>query len=419
MVRLRVTVVASATLAIALMYSAAPATAARATASAGTSGQRISPSPSMTPRPLGYSHLAEPAVTGPSDYFDGNSCTGVTNTVCMAVGAYHPASTWNGLSETYNLSNSSSWAVWAVPSPATKPNIFGNEVSCASPTDCLFVGDHYNRTSTAQLAEAWNGATWQVVDSAGPSRTTFSAFYDVSCPTTSFCLLVGEADMGKRFHATAYTWSNQKTLKQLRVPAPAHSHGSFLAGLACASAAACMAVGNYKDAAGALLPYAERWHDGSWKVLATPGISGQRKALFNGASCFSAIRCVAVGYVGAHTVHAFAEVWSHGKWRVSTVRKSYSGFIGVSCPSAGTCFAAGFNGSHPLVEKWNGRSWVTQQVSGNSTNPYADLTHVSCVSTTNCEAVGYTYRSSAPTGDLTLAEAWDGHNWTEQTTPNP
>jgi hypothetical protein len=180
-----------------------------------------------------------------------------------------------------------------------------------------------------------------------------------------------------------------------------------------------MAVGNYKNAAGAWLPYAVRWHNGSLRLLSMPSIKGQRDPFLQGDSCPSPTLCVAVGGVGAKVSHAFAEVWSHGKWHVSTVRKTASSFSGVSCPGIGKCFAGGWTGGNPLIEKWNGRTWVTQRVSNTSINPYAVLQHVSCVSATNCQAVGYSYRLSAPTGDLPLAEAWDGHQWIQQTTPVP
>jgi hypothetical protein len=44
---------------------------------------------------------------------------------------------------------------------------------------------------------------------------------------------------------------------------------------------------------------------------------------------------------------------------------------------------------------------------------------VSCVSTNDCEAVGFSYNRRVSTSDLTLAEKWNGHKWTVQATPNP
>src|SRR5215813_4864873 len=123
---------------------------------------------------------------------------------------------------------------------------------------------------------------------------------------------------------------------------------------------------------------------------------------------------------------AFAEVWNGGKWHLSTLRRSPSRFIGVSCPARNHCFAAGYTFSAggtfslPLIEAWNGRTWTTQHpVQTPAPNSGGDLQHVSCVTQNNCEAVGFSFDPSVSNSDQTLAEKWNGHRWTVQTTPNP
>jgi hypothetical protein len=44
---------------------------------------------------------------------------------------------------------------------------------------------------------------------------------------------------------------------------------------------------------------------------------------------------------------------------------------------------------------------------------------MSCVSRSDCEAVGFRFKPAGTGNDQTLAETWDGHHWTVQTTVNP
>lgn len=364
---------------------------------------------------------------GSNDYFNGDSCT--SSSFCMAVGAFHLNGHTPGLSE---VLSGGSWVAESVPSPSRGVNIFANEVSCASPTSCLFVGDHWarQRGPFANLAEAWNGSSWRIVTARGPAGTGISALDDVACPTTRFCLAIGFAGTHRHFQDTAYTWKNGSTWRQIRVPRPSHARNSELGGLACFSSRNCMAVGNYRSASGRYLPFAVRWHDGRWKLLTTPNVRRQRFTVFQGISCPTATRCVAVGDTVDNTrggfFHAFAEVWSGGKWHVSTLRRAPSVFFGASCPAFNRCFASGYTFpagatfAHPLIEAWNGRSWTTQHPVQTPAPHSGDvLMHVSCVTRSDCEAVGYSFNPHASNSDRTLAEMWNGHRWAVQTTANP
>jgi hypothetical protein len=175
----------------------------------------------------------------------------------MAVGAFSPGRRTVGLSEMLSGGN---WVAEPVPIPSRAPNVFANEVSCGSPTSCLFVGDHYLRGHPgSNLAEAWNGSSWRIVTMRNPPFTAFSGLVDVVCPTAGFCLAVGFAGTGRRSHDTAYTWKNGTTWHRPAVPKPRGARNSELSGLACADVADCMAVGNYTSATGHNLPFAASW----------------------------------------------------------------------------------------------------------------------------------------------------------------
>jgi hypothetical protein len=412
MLQLRSIMFASLAVGAALLASTVPAAATTRTAPIAQAGD-----------------AAAPAAGGSNAYLNSDSCT--SSTFCMAVGAFSRNGNTPGLSDMFN---GTKWVAEPVPSPRHRANIFANEISCASQTSCLFVGDHFGRPRGpyANLAEAWNGSSWRIVASKNPPSADFSALDDVACPTATFCLAVGFAGSGHRYQDTAYTWQNGKTWHRITVPSPRHARKSELGGLACADATDCMAVGDYTSASGRYLPFAVRWHDGRWKILATPAVRGQRSTTFQGIACPVATRCIAVGDTVDNTrgrfFHAFAEIWSGGKWRVATLRQPPSFFLGASCPAPDRCFASGAtfptkaSVAQPLTETWNGRKWKTLDADAGRT-PAPDsgdvLAHISCITPSFCEVVGHRFNPRVANSDRTLAELYNGHRWTIQTTPNP
>lgn len=103
--------------------------------------------------------------------------------------------------------------------------------------------------------------------------------------------------------------------------------------------------------------------------------------------------------------------------------------VAVSCASSASCTAVGnYSGPAgvqlPLVERRDGDAWSVQTAVIPHGASSALLTGVSCPSSTNCVAVGYsTYTftvAGGTTGEqVTLAEHWDGSAWSIQPTPNP
>jgi hypothetical protein len=408
-----------ATATTALLAIALPAAAATTPGAAQPSGRVAEATASGR-------QAASAAASGSDDFFDGNSC--VRGGFCMAVGSYTLSGAQVGLSE---MLSGGTWTTEPVPSPTTGPNVFGNEVSCTSPTNCLFVGWHWagKNGRTSNLAEAWNGSSWRIVATAGPAKSTASGLNDVACPTTKFCLVVGNAGPANHYQDTAYTW-NGSTLKRISVPKPGGARWSELAAVACSSSTNCLAVGNYDNRSGRNVSFAARWHKGRWQLLTIPAIHGQRFAFFEGISCATSTLCMAVGQTEDTTreeyYHAFAEEWSGGKWHLSTLGRKASFFYNVSCPSRTRCFAAGYgfpsltSFAHALIETWNGRTWSSQRPVETAAPSSGDvMTHVSCVTSLDCETAGFSFNPGGSNSDQTLAEQWDGHGWALQTTVSP
>jgi hypothetical protein len=430
--RTRAVLAAGPALAIGLAFcaavpaqAAAPSAAARATATGGAGTGALA----ATPRPGSLAAKAGPNAPGDSAIvfagLFGDSCVPSQNSTpyeCEAVGYWDDGDDYPGLAL---FSTGGAWTSGDNMGTPPEPNAVTQpgEVSCAEVTaelpDCLAVGIHYNFNGSDVQFAAWGGANFfQVVQGRNPRGTTWSSMDDVSCPTSTFCMVVGAAGRKNTSFATAYTW-NGRSLRALSVPGPRYGHDAELGGLSCVSSTFCVAVGNYENRAGRSLAYAAIW-TGRWRVESAPTVRGQTATIYNAVSCPSTTSCVAVGYSYLRrlaTEHTFAATWNGRAWRIAgTPRRAASGLASVSCPVAGTCFASGWTGPFGLAERWNGRTWSVERTvrPAGSENDY-ELLHVSCVSTVACAAVGLRFNRH---GERTLAERWNGKTWTLQSSVN-
>ena len=103
-------------------------------------------------------------------------------------------------------------------------------------------------------------------------------------------------------------------------------------------------------------------------------------------------------------------------------RSALNSLARVSCVTASDCWAVGSVGagsfnSTTLAEHWNGSSWSIVQTPNPSTSTLNTLSGVDCVSSLDCWATGS--GSGTNTTDDTLAEHWNGTAWTIVNTPNP
>lgn len=95
--------------------------------------------------------------------------------------------------------------------------------------------------------------------------------------------------------------------------------------------------------------------------------------------------------------------------------------LAVSCVSSSDCTAVGGYTSNAgpvtLAEHWDGTSWAVQATPNPTGASFSTLEGVSCPSASDCTAVGE-YDSNHGSS-LPLAEHWDGSTWTVQDTPEP
>jgi len=387
--------------------------------------------PTVAEATVGPVHAARaiPAIPTVSELFDGDTCypaNGGLTFECVAVGSFAHFGV-HALGDVWQPT----FTIWSgyYPQDATTKNLVTapTAVSCVASNECLVVGEHFsNARYPVQLVE---GPTKQcscplgIVSQKNPVGSTWSVLQDVSCTAGIFCMTVGKAGTTRRTshglvyisHATAYTWNGTK-LTKLTVPAPAHSRGSELAGVACASATTCLAVGNYTSATGKWRTYSAAWNAGTWTLARALTVSGKTFTTFQDVSCPSPSVCVAVGVASRPGSRPFAETWNGSAWQKSPMPSELrAGLTGVSCPATNACVATGFHGNRSLIEAWNGTTWVVQK-SPDTRAPFTgdNLLHVSCVTAAECVAVGFRYNPRVLPRRrqlLTLAEYWNGTSW--------
>jgi hypothetical protein len=159
-----------------------------------------------------------------------------------------------------------------------------------------------------------------------------------------------------------------------------------------------------------------------WTVdasLPAPSSSGQTASTtLNAVSCSSATNCTAVGsylYLDGSSSGpvsgTVAEHWNGRTWKLQLPPSPAVSSVleAVSCVSATNCTAVGGTGtltSAPLAEHWNGHSWKVQHTPNVARDGAGGLVGVSCTSASRCTAVG-----------PEIAEHWNGTRWWGQTLP--
>ena len=330
--------------------------------------------------------------------------------------------------------NGSTWTV--LPSPS--PRLPGGgalllSVSCTSATNCMAVGQTQvfrepgGFTVLHPFAESWNGSKWSIVTTPKLANTGAS-LNAVSCTGPSNCMAVGNEGTPKNdtLFTLAERW-NGTAWHVVTTPPPLTPGGTALNTVSCTSPGACMATGyfGFNDGTGTQLTLAEQWNGTKWQIRTTPtpGSSG----FLGGVACTSAAACIAVG--GHETPSVFlvnlAEQWNGTGWKVLSTPNprgfGVSSMGGISCPAAAACMGVGSwtdptgESAFNLAEAWDGTSWtILKTPNPGSTNN--ELFGVSCTSPSSCMAVG---DFQGIGNGLTLAESWNGTSWSVVKTPHP
>ena len=358
---------------------------------------------------------------------------------CWAVGGYVNSS--NALQTLVEHWDGSVWGI--VPSADTSADQSNELLSttCVSASDCWAVGGYVNASNTVQtLVERWDGTSWAIVPSPDPSTTHYSVMQGVTCVTTPDCWAVGyyiSSTTGSgtigAYQTLIERWdgSSWTIFPSINVGA----QENYLNGVTCVSASDCWAVGEYKMtfAAGpALQTLIERWDGTSWAVAVSANTSPTDEDSLNGVTCISASDCWAVGgyntgdatLVVAQPARTLVERWDGTSWTIVPVPDRSAAqdpagtnpLAGVTCVATSDCWAVGYSSDrtdqiHTFVERWDGSSWViTSSPNSGDVTQANNLDGVTCVSTSDCWAVGFSSSNAFPYAQ-TLIERWNGASW--------
>ena len=161
----------------------------------------------------------------------------------------------------------------------------------------------------------------------------------------------------------------------------------------------------------------------------TPALrSATQHNALRGVTCVSASECWAVGYyLTDNAAQTLIERWDGTSWTIvsspNTSTSDYNSLSGVTCVSASDCWAVGYyaiTGSvlQTLIERWDGTSWAIVSSPNTSTSQSNFLYSVTCGPASDCWAVGYYIVDAVSNLNQTLIERWDGTSWAIVSSPN-
>jgi RNA polymerase sigma factor (sigma-70 family) len=207
-------------------------------------------------------------------------------------------------------------------------------------------------------------------------------------------------------------------------PNPPGSTTSQLYDVTCVTAADCWAVGHYGDSGGNSQALIEQNTGTGWRIVSSPNPSGSTSSVLLGVTCVGASDCWAVGYYGnSSTSYALIEQNAGSGWDVVPTSGDSGNFgsmlNSVTCLSATDCWAvgSGIGGTPGLIEQDTGSGWVIVSSPMPPGAGLASLDSVTCVNADDCWAVG-NYITSSSTFP-SLVEQDTGSGWSIVPSPSP
>ncbi len=304
----------------------------------------------------GWAFVTAPYPAGSTAALNGVTCVSADD--CWAVGSSGPAGQ-PGDAPLIERYTGSSWTIASAPDPRLGPNVVLNAVACMSAGECWAVGDSGNASATSPLVERYTGGRWVIVGISNPSPDPFAV----------------------------------------------------LNGVACMSNGECWAVG-YSGNVSITRPLIEQYTGSRWIIVDARNPSAAPFVALNAIACVGQ-QCWAVGSSGIGEP-ALLEHFTGSTWVIGA-QSSGGVAIGVSCPSVEDCWAVGqtqqpaIAQGPPMIEHYNGISLTADhtpnQIAGETG---AVLTGVSCVSVSDCWAVGF---GGGEGNQGTIIEQYTGSDW--------
>lgn len=267
---------------------------------------------------------------------------------------------------------------------------FGGAPACAGASRCYTFAGSYGLGPFARTTDG--GAVWQTLSMRGWNSVDL-----ISCVRRSDCFVVGRTGPSTNLELGKIVGFGARVIKVAALPRSAALDTSELS---CPSTSSCVIVGNLTNTRTEVLTTSDGGT--SWKVEELPSVR------FDGPtelSCADTRYCVAVGNLltgGSSPEPIVAATTENGgtSWSVSPVGSQ--GEIvpegGLDCPSAGTCFMVGLDA---VVQRPAGATgWSKKEISA---GPGA-LSAVTCAPSSTCIALGSVVERSVD-GGLTWTQS--------------
>jgi hypothetical protein len=205
-----------------------------------------------------------------------------------------------------------------------KTSVSAEILGLSCPSKSLCVGVARNEVVTSADPTGASSA-WSVAPFTGIAPNLGA----ISCPSTKLCVAAGLSFIGvsKNPAGGPSTWS-------FVAPSLQNLGGGDFKSVSCAGPSLCVAVDSVGDIAVSTDPAGGT--ASAWAVFKVPS-----NLLFNGVSCPSTSRCIAVG--GGSTDASKNPSGGAAAWKTKKVNPQ-RGFRGISCASAGLCVGVDASG---------------------------------------------------------------------------
>jgi hypothetical protein len=275
----------------------------------------------------------------------------VSQTSCVAVGGSNApqaptlAEFWDG----------TTWTVEPTPNPHNASKAYLNDVSCSAEDSCVAIGPEFSET--------WDGSQWSFEHTAKVTGGHNDFLDGVSCPVAiapESCIGVGEyVDDAGRVSALAEAWNGSSWSVQ-NTAQPAHQRVNLLGGVSCPEAGSCVATGYYQPVHGSpAVALTEFWNGTSWVLAKRAPLVPVRVTPSSGPPAAALV----ISTLGSPPGSTVTVVYRAG---ISSSR-AVTLCSGAAAPNGSfSCDAtvpsrknAGPEGAHTVVAQGGGLSWST------------------------------------------------------------
>jgi len=318
---------------------------------------------------------------------------------------------------------------WSAPQDVDSTSMQTNGlsgVSCPSATECVAVGQDAAGSegvvSVGTETTTASGSSWSWNPEA--ISNTYNLL-GVSCPSTSFCMAVGQASNGGAAIAVPLSVSGTSATAgadvDLSSPASADSYSSVVS---CPSTTECIALDFYANSQeeAVILSSGSSGTFAPTESVEVPGSTLSPPTYLFGLDCPTTSECVGDGeanYGGSPQSYGIVTTLSYSSanatWSWGTAQEPSSGtvtpigLVGIACPTASDCVAVGA-ASGGLVATTTtadgGTSWSTPDL---FSSPMG-FDSVACSTQQDCVAVTpYDSQTSGPASSATSTDG--GQSW--------